>query len=596
MEAGVVMSSTSFMGRKRHRSSPPTPLQQAIRRARFRQAVSSGKVWSIVVSIAVLFCLPIYYLAAYGAVDSRIQYAWHTFQRESDTNSSDDGMHELMLSKSILFSPTEPQHRPQSLKTMEAAASSDEATTTYRNPALYGWTPNIYPNPIVNPVRCKIVGIHPPNNTPTWSSPPSTPAIPPPPPPPLRLCDPDWMLGGLYLEDIATQLYNFSNTFGYLPGNEWDVEVVPNGRQRWLGNGGKKGPRPLPHVDLAVATVRKMNLPAVLNEGAYYTYEDEDDMVNDAAQIFARTLHDNWWSTSLQPSVDGQNTGTPQIPGILDAEAASHGILIFLSVQDRVCFISTGAAISTILPWWRLDHIVSSMKPDLHRRDYGNALLQAMQDLSNMLEAGPPTFQDRLHDFFARFGVVIAFAVFTFVFGAWGEYRDRRKRWQFAEQRSRLNSMEREKAWQLQRDYRNKCCPICLENFRAKRDDELSLASDKTPVECNGVASTTITNTIGDDGEAKNESALSPTPSCMDYEMPVLGADGKKIKILRCGHIFCETCWRSWVHSGCGNPCNCPLCRQDIGKSPRRSLSGYVESRYHTNMPFLTVAETTPLL
>lgn len=64
------------------------------------------------------------------------------------------------------------------------------------------------------------------------------------------------------------------------------------------------------------------------------------------------------------------------------------------------------------------------MKPDLRHRDYGNALLRAIDDLSRMLEAGPPTISDRMHDFIARFGVVIAFAVFTFFFGA---VRSRRK-------------------------------------------------------------------------------------------------------------------------------------------------------------------------
>jgi len=63
--------------------------------------------------------------------------------------------------------------------------------------------------------------------------------------------------------------------------------------------------------------------------------------------------------------------------------------------QDRVSFISTGSGISTVLPWWRLDHIVASVKPDLRHRDYGNALLRAIDDLSNMLEAGPPTLSDR---------------------------------------------------------------------------------------------------------------------------------------------------------------------------------------------------------
>ena len=155
----------------------------------------------------------------------------------------------------------------------------------------------------------------------------------------------------------------------------------------------------LPAIELGVSIVRKMNLAAVLRQASYYAYEDEEDMTNDAAQTFARNLHDAWWSDASMGKAD-------------------YSILLFLSVQDRVCFISTGSGISSILPWWRLDHIVASMKPDLRHRDYGNALLRAIDDLSHMLWTGPPTLADRFHDFVARFGVVIAFAFFTFVFGA----------------------------------------------------------------------------------------------------------------------------------------------------------------------------------
>lgn len=102
-----------------------------------------------------------------------------------------------------------------------------------------------------------------------------------------------------------------------------------------------------------------------------------------------------------------------------DGNPADYGILLFLSVQDRVCFISTGSSISvTILPWWRLDHIVTNMKPYLQNRNYGIAILHAIHDISNMLLNGPPTLSDRIHDFVSRFGIVIAFAAFTFCFGA----------------------------------------------------------------------------------------------------------------------------------------------------------------------------------
>jgi len=242
------------------------------------------------------------------------------------------------------------------------------------------------------------------------------------------------------------------------------------------------------------------------------------------------------------------------------------GVLIFLSIQDRVCFISTGNAISTVLPWWRLEHIVASMKPDLRHRDYGQAILTAIDDLSEMLEAGPPTIEDRMHDFLARFGVVIAFALFTFLFGAWGECRDRRKRWQYAESRSQLNSVEREKARLKQKEFQTKACPICLESFTG--DEELAENNESDDVteatedgSCEDLKKPLCSQADSSRGMVRVDS----------YGIPLCGADAKKIKFLRCGHIFCESCWKAWVHSGHGNPCICPVCRQDVGKPSSKS-------------------------
>lgn len=298
-------------------------------------------------------------------------------------------------------------------------------------------------------------------------------------------------------------------------------------------------------------------------------------MVNDAAQIFARTLHDAWWSAGSNADDCYQQTGDDE-----EAEApcrskenGDYGILIFLSIQDRVCFISTGSAIASILPWWRLEHIVASMKPDLRHRDYGNALLRSIEYLSAMLEAGPPTMADRIHDFISRFGVVIAFAMFTFFFGAWGEYRDRRKRWQYAESRSKLSGVEKEKARLLQKKYKTRSCPICLEPFDGPDLEQQGidvLECETTPLRGQG--------SVCEDDVKKPAGSMRRVDS---YGIPLAGCDGRKIKMLRCGHIFCATCWQTFAHSpACGNPCICPVCRQDVGKPPRKpSTCGPQEDR-----------------
>lgn len=439
------------------------------------------------------------------------------------------------------------------------------------DPSLYGWTPEAYPHPLIDPVRCAISGLlaEPEASHPTSLSSPrhdttrST-------GPPLYLCDPDWVLGGSrVLQDLSVRLRNASQDA--VTGHPDDRPAV----------------RHQSHV--AIAAVRSMNLAAVLKSASYFTYQDdENDMVNDAAQIFARRLLDAWFVAG--PHLSNQAYGAGR--GISRDEAQEEDddsdddrprrhapkiihsyILIFLSVQDRVCFITTSLELGAVLPWWRLDHVVAAMKPDLARADYAGAMAKGMDYIHILLRSGPPTWRDRLHDFVARFGVVMAFAMCTFLFGAWGEYRDRRRRWQYAEQRSKLSSVDRDKARQLQKDYHSVVCPICLELFdygdnvyACDAEDQEGHMSDapvgRDPSWKEDNPSTTTNN--------NNNTPVQGMKRVDTFGIPLKGVDGKRIKLLRCGHLFCETCWYQWVHSGFGNPCNCPVCRQDVGRAPRK--------------------------
>ena len=185
---------------------------------------------------------------------------------------------------------------------------------------------------------------------------------------------------------------------------------------------------------------------------------------------------------------------------------------------------------------------------------------------------------DRLHDFISRFGVVIAFAMFTFFFGAWGEYRDRRKRWQYAESRSKLSGVEKEKARLLQKKYNTRSCPICLEPFDVSDSEEQGQVNDGNSSN-SGPESSPLIKQNREAADELKKPANSGMRRVDSYGIPLVGCDGRKIKMLRCGHIFCDTCWRTFAHSGCGNPCICPVCRQDVGKPPRkRSTPGLGDS------------------
>jgi len=314
----------------------------------------------------------------------------------------------------------------------------------------------------------------------------------------------------------------------------------------WSGKGRSNEVRAAP-IQIAVAMVKKINLQEVFPSDAYYSFEDDENIVNKAAQYFARYLHDEW--------------------AVGSAECGQTGILIFISVMDRVCFISTGAAVMPILPWWRLERVITNMKPDLRNKDYNAAILHAINMIAFLLEDGPPTLSDRVEDFLERFGVVIGFALFTFLFASWGEYRDRRKRWVYTEARSRLTQKEVARAKMLQKEYHINVCPICLEEF--PRPTTPLLKPDPT----------------------KSNDKLSPPPSEKPYDLKSeesviaeVGSDGQPIKLLRCGHVFCECCWKCWVNSGQGNPCMCPVCRRDVGrKLSQRNIASSVQDTTRTS-------------
>ena len=127
-----------------------------------------------------------------------------------------------------------------------------------QNPQLYGWEPIVYPNPTEDPLRCGIAyltgdkedppapPLDPPDmnandngtNTNTNTIMESTPSVDATTrsfefastssstsiahtfetmDPPLQLCDPDWVLGGTYLEQIAQALAMFSKQFSHPP-------------------------------------------------------------------------------------------------------------------------------------------------------------------------------------------------------------------------------------------------------------------------------------------------------------------------------------------------------------------------------------------
>jgi uncharacterized membrane protein YgcG len=76
--------------------------------------------------------------------------------------------------------------------------------------------------------------------------------------------------------------------------------------------------------------------------------------VDIAAQSFAVDLHDKW--------------------GVGGVDGKENGILIFLSIEDRVVYISTGRDVKKVVTQRDIEVLIAAVKPDLKRKDYGTAI------------------------------------------------------------------------------------------------------------------------------------------------------------------------------------------------------------------------------
>jgi len=305
-----------------------------------------------------------------------------------------------------------------------------------------------------------------------------------------RLCDPDGVLSPPALEKIEE----------YLQVKKYVAEFCSSGEKER----DEKKPEQL-EIQMGVALVQKMDLRPFKNTG---------DREEQAAEIFARYVHDDWGV------------------GVETGNCGGAGFLLFLSIEDRAIYISRGAALEATLTDRRLDQVMDKMKDSLRSQNYDGAILQALEDMRAYIEQGPPTTIETfthivINLLFPILWIAIAFG--KCVQNMWQQSRHKRD---YAMVASQLNEIERTEALALQGRYRATSCPICLEDFEA------------------------------------------PPEGSPEGEMATKGSDGKPIKLLRCGHVMDETCWVLWVNNGSGTFTKCPICQQDIAAGSNATQHG----------------------
>ena len=252
-----------------------------------------------------------------------------------------------------------------------------------------------------------------------------------------------------------------------------------------------------------------------------------DDYKLNKAKSLAISLHDAW--------------------GVGNIQCNGSGILLFLSIRDRVAYISTSQGLTRILTKTRIDHIIDEMKPFLRDEEYSKAIVNSIHYIMEYLDQGPPSFGEQY--FSLLFIGTLAGAMIGF--DKW----NKKKKTEYVKVKSHLNQIDHDRAMALMGKYQCSSCPICLEDFKSPADADTDTQK--------GIAS--------NDEKDKESPPASPAPAynletntSAGIPIPYIGNDNKPLQLLRCGHAFDKSCWEKWISTPSRNIHQCPICKQDI--------------------------------
>lgn len=264
-------------------------------------------------------------------------------------------------------------------------------------------------------------------------------------------------------------------------------------------------------AQIAVAVIDEMSHSFVMNGD-----------LEIASGRFARTLHDTW--------------------GVGDKET-NNGILIFLSLNDRVVYISTGVGVQSKLTRQFIDYLVSEMKPDLKQARYGTAIEKTVTQIG-LIISGKSNIADEIKNTgrLSNLLIVIFWCVGAVVLGS--AVNETLKLNQLRKGRKALDSFMTEIAEAGDnKNFMSDSCPICLEGFSVPKSAagvsvEDALEGQRIGADNNAYGS--VSN-VDDTNEVpvvrRKEADMGPIA-------PVVGAKDrdespKRAMALHCGHVFC---------------------------------------------------------
>ena len=236
-------------------------------------------------------------------------------------------------------------------------------------------------------------------------------------------------------------------------------------------------------AQVAILIINNMNS----NYIAKFTSLDDKDQIDLASESFSKKIHDSW--------------------GIGDKNK-QDGILIFLSVKDRVVYISTGYGLTHKITSNSIQRIIESMRTDLKSKNYSTALERAIvyidSFLDNEIESDlKPTWLDWFMSWLPI--LIIISIVAIFIYFASFETEDAKLRRGQDAMRRLVNDVKDAS----DNKFKATSCPICLEEFT------VGTSSIKKPVK------------------------------------------------VQCGHVFCDPCMKEYLKTSTNT--RCPICRLPLG-------------------------------
>jgi uncharacterized membrane protein YgcG len=288
------------------------------------------------------------------------------------------------------------------------------------------------------------------------------------------------------------------------------------------------------------------------------------------SKAFAKRLHDLW--------------GVGRSCGGRDGDKSDDGVVIFLSVQDRQAYVSTGREAAAKLPDATLAAILAATRSPLRRGDYGGAVSQLVADVGLALAGkldpgsllpggdgggggGGDEDEDTTDDNWQIFAFFAA--IFASVFG-WSWWSDRRANERLEACRAKLEAIRQEAAAraagargggdggggggsvQQQHEYgASPTCPVCLERYEGEVAAGEEEEEEDREEEGGGGAKAAAA------AAAAATASLAVSSSC-NHQQP------RRHKVLlACGHAACQPCLEAWM--GVQGRNTCPVCRAAAG-------------------------------